>query len=57
MTLTHQEFIRRFALHILLKRFVTVRPGSKWRIMFLSSIRKKQDLETAKLKLYKRNSK
>jgi hypothetical protein len=25
MTLTHQEFIRRFALHILPKRFVKIR--------------------------------
>jgi hypothetical protein len=43
MTLTHQEFIRRFALHILPKRFVKIRHYG-----FLSST------ETAKLKLYKR---
>ena len=33
MTLTHQEFIRRFALHILPKRFVKIRHYG-----FLSSI-------------------
>jgi hypothetical protein len=48
------EFIRRFALHILPKRFTSsVRPMG-------SGVNKgitEQDMETAKLKLYKRNSK
>ena len=48
MTLTHQEFIRRFALHILPKRFTSsVRPmdsGVKiWHYGFLSSIPQKRD--------------
>jgi hypothetical protein len=45
------KFIRRFALHILPKRFTSsVRPlgsGVKIGIMFLSSIRKRQDMEIA----------
>ena len=40
MTLTHQEFIRRFALHILPKRFVKIRHYG-----FLSSTWKRQKLK------------
>jgi hypothetical protein len=40
MTLTHQEFIRRFALHILPKRFVKIRHYG-----FLSSTWKRQKLQ------------
>jgi hypothetical protein len=40
MTLTHQEFIRRFAMHILPKRFVKIRHYG-----FLSSTWKRQKLK------------
>ena len=46
MTLTHQEFIRRFALHILPKRFVKIRHYG-----FLSSTWKRQKLKTVQHKL------
>ena len=46
MTLTHQEFIRRFALHILPKRFVKIRHYG-----FLSSTWKRQKLKVLQEKL------
>jgi hypothetical protein len=46
MTLTHQEFIRRFALHILPKRFVKIRHYG-----FLSSTWKRQKLQLLQEKL------
>jgi hypothetical protein len=46
MTLTHQEFIRRFALHILPKRFVKIRHYG-----FLSSNWKRQKLKLLQEKL------
>jgi hypothetical protein len=46
MTLTHQEFIRRFALHILPKRFVKIRHYG-----FLSSTWKRQKLKLLQEKL------
>lgn len=46
MTLTHQEFIRRFALHILPKRFVKIRHYG-----FLSSTWKRQKLQNLQLSL------
>jgi hypothetical protein len=46
MTLTHQEFIRRFALHILPKRFVKIRHYG-----FLSSTWKRQKLKLLQQKL------
>jgi hypothetical protein len=46
MTLTHQEFIRRFALHILPKRFVKIRHYG-----FLSSTWKRQKLRLLQEKL------
>lgn len=46
MTLTHQEFIRRFALHILPKRFVKIRHYG-----FLSSTWKRQKLQLLREKL------
>ena len=46
MTLTHQEFIRRFALHILPKRFVKIRHYG-----FLSSTWKRQKLKLLQAKL------
>ena len=46
MTLTHEEFIRRFALHILPKRFVKIRHYG-----FLSSTWKRQKLKLLQEKL------
>ena len=46
MTLTHQEFIRRFALHILPKRFVKIRHYG-----FLSSTWKREKLRVLQEKL------
>ena len=46
MTLTHQEFIRRFSLHILPKRFVKIRHYG-----FLSSTWKRQKLRIIQEKL------
>lgn len=46
MTLTHQEFIRRFALHILPKRFVKIRHYG-----FLSSTWKREKLKVLQEKL------
>jgi hypothetical protein len=46
MTLTHQEFIRRFALHILPKRFVKIRHYG-----FLSSTWKREKLKILQEKL------
>jgi hypothetical protein len=46
MTLTHQEFIRRFALHILPKRFVKIRHYG-----FLSSTWKREKLKILQGKL------
>lgn len=46
MTLTHQEFIRRFSLHILPKRFVKIRHYG-----FLSSTWKRQKLKLLQQKL------
>jgi hypothetical protein len=46
MTLSHQEFIRRFALHILPKRFVKIRHYG-----FLSSTWKRQKLKLLQEKL------
>ena len=46
MTLTHEEFIRRFALHILPKRFVKIRHYG-----FLSSTWKRQKLKLLQAKL------
>ena len=46
MTLTHQEFIRRFTLHILPKRFVKIRHYG-----FLSSTWKRQKLKLLQEKL------
>lgn len=46
MTLTHQEFIRRFSLHILPKRFVKIRHYG-----FLSSTWKRQKLQLLQKKL------
>lgn len=46
MTLTHQEFIRRFALHILPKRFVKIRHYG-----FLSSTWKRQKLQDLQVTL------
>ena len=46
MTLTHEEFIRRFALHILPKRFVKIRHYG-----FLSSTWKRQKLRLLQEKL------
>lgn len=46
MTLTHQEFVRRFALHILPKRFVKIRHYG-----FLSSTWKRQKLKLLQEKL------
>ena len=46
MTLTHEEFIRRFALHILPKRFVKIRHYG-----FLSSTWKRQKLKLLQDKL------
>jgi hypothetical protein len=46
MTLTHQEFIRRFGLHILPKRFVKIRHYG-----FLSSTWKRQKLKLLQEKL------
>jgi Putative transposase/Transposase zinc-binding domain len=48
MTLTHGEFIRRFALHILPKRFVRIRHFG-----FLSSTWKRSKLPDLQAKLYK----
>jgi hypothetical protein len=47
MTLSHQEFIRRFALHILPKRFVKIRHYG-----FLSSTWKRQKLKLLQEKLH-----
>jgi hypothetical protein len=47
MTLTHEEFIRRFALHILPKRFVKIRHYG-----FLSSTWKRQKLKILQEKLH-----
>ncbi len=45
MTLTHEEFIRRFALHILPKRFVKIRHygflGSSWKRQKLKGLQEK----------------
>jgi hypothetical protein len=46
MTLTHEEFIRRFAMHILPKRFVKIRHYG-----FLSSTWKRQKLKDLQSKL------
>ncbi|WP_175547715.1 transposase, partial [Flavobacterium xanthum] len=46
MTLTHEEFIRRFALHILPKRFVKIRHYG-----FLSSTWKREKLKVLQEKL------
>jgi Putative transposase len=46
LTLNHQEFIRRFAMHILPKRFVKIRHYG-----FLSSTWKRQKLKIVQLKL------
>ena len=46
MTLAHQEFIRRFSLHILPKRFVIIRHYG-----FLSSTWKRQKLKLLQEKL------
>ena len=46
MTLTHQEFVRRFSLHILPKRFVKIRHYG-----FLSSTWKRQKLKLLQEKL------
>lgn len=46
MTLTHEEFIRRFAMHILPKRFVKIRHYG-----FLSSTWKREKLKTLQQKL------
>ena len=46
MTLTHQEFIKRFSLHILPKRFVKIRHYG-----FLSSTWKRQKLKLLQQKL------
>ena len=46
MTLTHKEFIRRFSLHILPKRFVKIRHYG-----FLSSTWKRQKLQLLQEKL------
>ena len=66
MTLTHQEFIRRFALHILPKRFTSsVRPmgsglgcenPSLW-FFEQHPVKTGQDLETAKTKAFTRETK
>ena len=42
MSLTHQEFIRRFAQHILPKRFVRIRPGGVPHYGILSSTWKRE---------------
>lgn len=49
MTLTHEEFIRRFALHILPKRFIKIRHKG-----FLSTQWKRKNLKELKEKLQKK---
>jgi len=50
MTLTHEEFIRRFALHILPKRFVKIRHcgilSSTWKRQKLKALKKNADAIT-----------
>jgi hypothetical protein len=51
MTLTHEEFVRRFSQHILPKRFVRIRPGGVPHYGILSSTWKRSKLFELQLKL------
>jgi hypothetical protein len=54
MTLTHEEFIRRFALHILPKRFVKIRHcgilSSTWKRQKLKALQEKMQMRLPELK-------
>ena len=55
MTLTHEEFIRRFALHILPKRFVKIRHcgilSSTWKRQKLKALQEKMQMRLPELKV------